>query len=70
MLTLSRTDTDPLKREAFDAYFRTANGKGTVNLLAFHASDWGFRSPSLLVLQRPTILGGGFASHNSIVTLA
>ncbi len=37
VVVISRSDTDQAKREAFDAYFRTANGKGTVSLLAFHA---------------------------------
>ncbi|EXJ73343.1 uncharacterized protein A1O5_03103 [Cladophialophora psammophila CBS 110553] len=48
VVVLRRSDTDPAKKEAFDAYFRTANGKGTVNLLAFHANDWGSRSPDIL----------------------
>jgi hypothetical protein len=61
-VVLFRTDTDPAKVEAFDAYFRTANGKGTVNLLAFHASDFGFREPQTLVLQRGS-------SYNTLVTL-
>ena len=67
VVVLRQSDTDPAKKEAFDAYFRTANGKGTVNLLAFHADDWGFRSPDTLVLQR---IGLGSASYNSVVTLS
>jgi len=67
VVVLSRSDTDQAKVEALDAYFRTANGKGTVNLLAFHAEDWGFRSPQTLVLQRPGFSGS--ASFNSVVTL-
>ena len=67
VVVLRQSDTDPVKKEAFDAYFRTANGKGTVNLLAFHANDWGSRSPEILVLQR---VGFNSASYNSVVTLA
>ena len=66
VLVLSRSDTDPAKVEAIDAYFRTANGKGTVNLLAFHAKDWGFRQPQTLILQRT---GLSSASTNSLVVL-
>lgn len=50
-LVISRSDTSQTAMEAFDAYFRTANGKGIVNLLAFHAEELGFRSPQTLVLR-------------------
>jgi hypothetical protein len=66
VLVLSRTDTDPAKVEAFDAYFRTANGKGTVNLLAYHADDFGFRQPQTLVLQST---GMGSSWFNTLVIL-
>lgn len=66
-IVLSRSDTDVAKKEAFDAFFRTDNGKGTLNLLTFHANDWGRRRPDKLVIQRTGLNSG---MYSAVVTLA
>ena len=64
---LSRSDTDPAKMEAFDAYYRTANGKGVLNLLLHIMRTTGaFREPQTVVIQRT---GFTSSSYNTLTTL-